>query len=289
MLHGPVAQQYGHPPNDQRQQQALARRTATLGCPLPQYVMRPAFQADPDHVVTLDYDQTGLVSVSARVEEPITLHIHSAITRLNAVAPGLAAWVLQEVHEAFRLTHPFTTPQWAQALTAELVNQTPLGRRNAFRARHPEHRRARTRFTEMQIAREGYPTSARTLLILGHWLCTSPWLPGDAHPLALLRASGDEHATLADVLHEARATPLPPDVTPHRAPYPAVQLSYGPDPDEDRTDLISDLLEHLTGVWRSHDGSYAWVTTAFPARARAFVRVVTQHQALAQEVRTLLG
>lgn len=289
MLHGLLAHQYGPPPTDQRQQHALARRTAALGRPLPQYVMRPFFQAPPDASVTLDYDQTHLVSVSARVEEPLTLHVHAALTRLNAVTPGLAAWVLQELHAAFRLTHPFTTPQWAQALTTELVNQTPLGRRDAFRARHPEHRRARTRFTEMQIAREGYPTSSRTLLMLGHWLCTPPWPPGDPHPLALLRVSADAHATLADVLQEARATPLPPDVTPHRAPYPAVQLGYDPDPSEEAPDLISDLLEHLTGVWRSHDGSFAWVTTASPARARAFVRVVTQHQALAQEVRALLG
>lgn len=298
MFSVPLTPQYAHPRAgrdhdtgvDVRDAHRYTRRLMRLSSRAEPFVTR-GLNLTPLHAgVTYDLQLAGQASLHARVSEPDTARVHRAMTRLNAVHPGLAAWVLREVDEVFALTHPVTTPGWITRLIGQLTQSTPAQRRDTFRRREAGHPRARTRFTEKAIAQAGFPTSASALVTYGHWLCTSPFPSGDARGYAQLRASSDEHATLADVLHEARHTPPPAGVQAHTAPYPALILDYAPATrnEDDHADLVQDTLDHLTHVWRSHDGTFGMLDTPNPRAARTYLTVLAHHQHLAAELRHLL-
>ncbi|MBZ9751780.1 hypothetical protein K7W42_13025 [Deinococcus sp. HMF7604] len=223
--------------------------------------------------------------VAALTTEPIELNLTRAVRRLHALSPGLAAWTLQELHAAFSLTCLLATPQWAAALIPVLYRQSPQGRRTLFRIRHPEHRRARARFTEVAIHHEGYVTTASPRLSWGRWLTDSPWPVRDPLPCAVLAYQWPD---LAAALREALADRPPEGVTPITAPYPALHLQYWPGDGEDAPTLTNELLEHLTQTWRHHDGTFAVLNTRHAGRARAYQRVWRRHQTLVGDVVRLL-
>lgn len=293
----PLTAQYAHPrPGrdhnsgvDVQDAQRYTRRLMRLSSRAEPFVTRGQDLTLLSGSVTYDLQLAGQASLHARVSDPETARVHRALTRLNAVHPGLAAWVLQEVDEVFALTHPVTTPLWITRLIGELTQATARQRRDTFRRREAGHPRARERYTEKAIARAGFPTTASALVTYGHWLCTSPFPSGDARAYALLRASSPEHDTLADVLSEARHTPPPDAVCAHRAPFPALILDYAPGSrEDDTTDLVQDTLDHLTHVWRSHDGTFGMLDTDSPRAARTYLRVLAHHQSLGFELRALL-
>ncbi|MBZ9714483.1 hypothetical protein [Deinococcus multiflagellatus] len=222
----------------------------------------------------------------ARATEPTELNLTCTVRRLHALLPGLAAWVLQDLHTAFARTCLLATPQWADALIPELYRQSPRARRDLYRLRHPEHRRARVRFTEVAIHREGYVTSASPRLSWGRWLTASPWPVQDTAPCAVLAHQWPE---LAALLHEAHADRPPTGVSAVQAPYPALYLHYWPGDGEDTPTLAHELTEHLTQTWRYHDGSFAVLETRHNGQARAYQRVWRHHQSLIAELVPLLS
>ena len=237
--------------------------------------------------VEVEHTSTTELTMTARTREYETLPVSGLLRALNAAHPALPAWVLSELDRAFRLTTPLTTPGFLLDLIITLSNQTPAARRNMYRKRENKPR-ARTRFTEMDIARQGYLTTASPILHLGHWLCRVTLPPNSTEGHELLQQGGPRLQDLSLLIQDALNVPIPGSLTPHPAPHPAYTLTYTDDDEGPADTFVQDVIEHLQQVWRYHDGTFSTLTTTRPAHGRAFMKAVTTHQHLIHELRGLL-